>query len=176
MFRMDFACHARLDPLAASTCASAHKRAHAVAWHGNPTEATAYDAPDNMTPHHSGAIGLTTAAKRLGGSGELVWTSGSLGSRTFGYDAFGMRWYANDGAQPRYEVREGSDLLNECQQVMEDWVSTCWYTHGPTGLVNQKRAGTSHWYHTDGLGSVWALTNSVGNVTDKYAYNAYGET
>jgi len=51
----------------------------------------------------------------------------------------------------------------------------CRYTHGPTGLLDQNRNGTLRWHFADALGSVWALTNSYGGVTDKYAYNAYGE-
>jgi RHS repeat-associated protein len=134
----------------------------------------AYDADGNMTHRFlNGNSGWLT----WGSLGELVSTSGSLGSRTFGYDAFGQRWRAQQsGGWLRNEVWDGRGLVCECDG---GWNTTALYTHGPTGLLNQNRggsAGDTRWYHADGLGSVWALTNSVGNVTDKYAYNAYGET
>ncbi len=36
--------------------------------------------------------------------------------------------------------------------------------------------GGAYYYVYDGLGSVRALTNSTGTVTDTYAYDAFGNT
>ena len=47
--------------------------------------------------------------------------------------------------------------------------------HG--SVISQHRADSgSSYYHHDGLGSTVALTDQSGNVTDTYAYNAFGET
>jgi RHS repeat-associated protein len=52
------------------------------------------------------------------------------------------------------------------------------YTHegGYHGrLISQRRNGQSYFYHYDGDGNTLALTDENGNVTDTYAYNAFGE-
>jgi RHS repeat-associated protein len=42
-------------------------------------------------------------------------------------------------------------------------------------VISQYREGQESFYHTDGQGSTLALTNSAGDVTDTYAYDAFGE-
>ena len=42
-------------------------------------------------------------------------------------------------------------------------------------LISQRRAGQSSFYHYDGQGSTTSLTDSAANVTDTYAYSAFGE-
>ena len=42
-------------------------------------------------------------------------------------------------------------------------------------LIQQTRAGQAVFYHADGLGSVKALSDAGGNVTDTYAYDAFGQ-
>src|SRR4030042_4231778 len=85
---------------------------------------------------------------------------------------------ASDSAQPTAFVQDGSARVTErAGRTGSAWTLAYRSTHGPTGLLNQNRTGLpadTRWYHTDGLGSVWALTGSNGLVTDKYAYNAYG--
>ena len=49
------------------------------------------------------------------------------------------------------------------------------YTLAGTELVSQSRNGATSYYLQDGQGSARTLTNSVGSVTDTYAYTAFGE-
>ncbi|WP_423026558.1 RHS repeat-associated core domain-containing protein [Undibacterium sp. Ji42W] len=42
------------------------------------------------------------------------------------------------------------------------------------GLIQQSRAGQLSYYHADALGSTKVLTDSSGNVTDAYQYDAFG--
>jgi RHS repeat-associated protein len=42
-------------------------------------------------------------------------------------------------------------------------------------LVSQRRIGQDSYYHFDGQGSTLALSNANGDVTDTYAYAAFGE-
>jgi hypothetical protein len=42
-------------------------------------------------------------------------------------------------------------------------------------LISQDRDGVAIYYHFDGQGSTLALSNENGDVTDEYAYNAFGE-
>jgi RHS repeat-associated protein len=68
-------------------------------------------------------------------------------------------------------------LIGEYDENGDEIVS---YTSEPKqfGNVNsQHRADSgSSFYHHDGLGSTVAMTDQGGNVTDTYAYNAFGET
>ena len=43
-------------------------------------------------------------------------------------------------------------------------------------LISQERDGVASYYHFDGQGSTLALTNKDGDITDEYAYDAFGET
>ena len=42
-------------------------------------------------------------------------------------------------------------------------------------VISQYRDGQESFYHTDSQGSTLALTNAAGDVTDTYAYSAFGE-
>ena len=46
-------------------------------------------------------------------------------------------------------------------------------THG-IGLVNTNREGTKRYFHFDGLGSTWALTDGSEVVQDTYSWSAFG--
>jgi RHS repeat-associated protein len=49
------------------------------------------------------------------------------------------------------------------------------YIYGPGGmLVEEVTGGKEYYYHPDQLGSVRALTDSEGGVTDTYNFDAYG--
>jgi len=37
-----------------------------------------------------------------------------------------------------------------------------------------ERAGATHYYHFDGLGSVIGLSDSSGNLTEEYSYDIFG--
>ena len=53
------------------------------------------------------------------------------------------------------------------------------YTTQPTlhgEVISQERNGQTSYYHYDGEGNTLALTNDAGDVTDTFAYNAFGET
>jgi len=50
-----------------------------------------------------------------------------------------------------------------------------YYVREPGGeLVASLRGGSVYYYHFDGLGSTRAITDSAGNVTDTYSYDAWG--
>jgi RHS repeat-associated protein len=48
------------------------------------------------------------------------------------------------------------------------------YFHGADGLISESRSGTSKFCHADALGSVRALTNGSGSVTDSRSTDAFG--
>ena len=54
-----------------------------------------------------------------------------------------------------------------------DNAEKCFYTRGDE-LISQERDGKKSYYVYDGHGSVRALADDSGNVTDKYVYDAFG--
>jgi RHS repeat-associated protein len=50
------------------------------------------------------------------------------------------------------------------------------YILAGTQLISQTRSGVTNYYLQDGQGSVRALADHNGNVTDAYSYTAFGET
>ncbi len=53
--------------------------------------------------------------------------------------------------------------------------SVVYYIRGPGGsLIARIDGEDTHYYHFDALGSTRLLTDDDGNVTDRYAYDAYG--
>jgi RHS repeat-associated protein len=63
-----------------------------------------------------------------------------------------------------------AQVIGEYQNVVEQ----AWYTHG-NDLLSQSRNGAVSYFHTDALGSTRALTDQGGNLSDSYAYQAFGE-
>jgi RHS repeat-associated protein len=45
-----------------------------------------------------------------------------------------------------------------------------------TSINGNRQPPTTSYYHSDGLGSITALTDAQGNLTDTYAYRPFGET
>ena len=91
------------------------------------------------------------------------------------YDYRGLRTYRKDNAG---DITNYYWSLSSLPQVINE-------TDGPgnpkasyilgTGLIAIKVSGVKKYYITDALGSVLALTDNSGNVTDTYEYNEYGE-
>jgi RHS repeat-associated protein len=71
------------------------------------------------------------------------------------------------------------ELEDNIDEEYDDAASTiAEYTTEPDlygNVISQRRSGQSSFLHCDGLGSTLAVTNSVGTVTDTYAYSAFGE-
>ena len=90
------------------------------------------------------------------------------------YDALGRRIEKDvSGVVTRYILDNEDNLLEfDGSNVLQ-----ARYTHGP-GIdepLIMERGGVSHFYHTDGLGSVTDLTDATGTVVQSYVYNSFGE-
>ena len=92
---------------------------------------------------------------------------------TYLYDGLGRRMEKNvDGAITRY-LYDNEDILLELDGSNNILAQ---YTHGP-GIdepLIMERDGQSYYYHTDGLGSVVAMTDASGAVVQTYRYDAFG--
>ena len=73
------------------------------------------------------------------------------------------------------------DTVSDCvlSELDENNAVTAVYTNEPQqygGVLSQRRGTTSHYHHHDALGSTRFLTDSSGNVTDTYLYDAWGNS
>jgi RHS repeat-associated protein len=97
----------------------------------------------------------------------------SIGGTSFGYDAFGERLT---------KVSSSSTSLYPFGDDYEDTNGTVTKYISVEGLgVVAKRVGsgmgaTTYWLHTDGLGSIQAVTDAAGAPVLARTYRAYGET
>ena len=109
----------------------------------------AYNSQDQttgMTPSGGSAIGMTYT-----GAGQAQRTGN--GSSNYTYDGTGM----------------GSIVTS---------AGTTYVTNGPNGqLISERVPGRGTYYYLfDGLGSVVGVTDSSGNVVNRYSYDPYGNT
>jgi RHS repeat-associated protein len=92
----------------------------------------------------------------------------------FAYNVDGIRVGKTvDGAATRFVV----DGNQQYAQVIEERDGAgslvAGYVYG-ADLISQARGGAESYYATDGLGSTRALTDASGDMTDSYAFDAYG--
>jgi RHS repeat-associated protein len=95
------------------------------------------------------------------------------GTVSYTYDTEGIRQSSTVGeVTTQYLVDKNRDYA----QVLEEWQNgslAVSYVYG-SDLISQERSGTQSFYLVDGLGSVVALADEMGSVTDTYTYQAFG--
>jgi RHS repeat-associated protein len=148
----------------------------------NP-ESFTFTADDELTTDNYDNNGNTTGSGvnsfTYDSENELKTMNG--GAVTLLYDGDGNRVAKTVGSvTTRYLI----DDLNPTglPQVVEETVNgavTRQYTYG-LQLISENQLVSNTWtasfYETDGTGSVRQLTNSLGQVTDTYEYDAFGNT
>jgi len=106
-----------------------------------------------------------------------VVTTNQTGTSTveYVYDVDGIRVgkIVDDAKFSRYTVDKNTDYAKVLEERNEKGKLIVSYVHGDD-LISQKRGDVKSYYHFDGLGSTRALTNSNGEVTDTYTYDAFG--
>lgn len=123
---------------------------------GNYTQYT-YDAENRLTQVQEFGAGNPTA----------ITTS------TYRYDGLGRRIEKVANGQTKRYIYDGEDILLEYDGSN---ALLARYTHGP-GIdepIAVTKAGSTFYYHQDGLGTVTELTDTNGTVAKAYAYDAYG--
>ncbi len=102
-------------------------------------------------------------------------TLGTLNDASYTYDAFDRRVSKTVGGVVTRFIYDGDESIEERDNVgtlQADYV----FGEGLDEVLTMTRSGNTYYYHTDGLGSVTKITNSVGTVVDSYDYDAYGQT
>ena len=146
------------------------------------TETFTFDAASQVsTPGHSyDKMGRLTE----GGAGSYNWnlasrlTSYREGASTvsFTYDAFGHRLTRSQGGKTRSYVWNYALGLPSVS-ILSNGTTTRYYIHTPGGsLLYSIEEGSNErrYYHYDEMGSTLFLTGDDGEITDSYAYTAYG--
>ncbi len=106
---------------------------------------------------------------------RLVSVDDGVSVNVFNYDVDGYRVATErNGLEVRYLLDKifPHPVILEQRDASNDILVK--YEYG-RGLVSQNRIGVTSYFHADGQGSTRALTNSVGQITDTYTYDAYGE-
>ena len=148
---------------------------------GGVTENYTYDDANKLTAttgksYSYDDAGNCTGVSWSGGSISLSWDAESrLKSETTGgttvnyaFNGLGQRVGKSGGVSASYILAD--DSIDT--EVLADGSAS--YAHGVTGLISENRGGTSKFYHPDALGSVRALTNTSGTVTDSRSTDAFG--
>jgi RHS repeat-associated protein len=93
---------------------------------------------------------------------------------TFTYDADGIRTSRTVNSVTTNFVTDKNRDYAQVVAEVENNQTKATYTYG-SDLISQNRSGTSSYYLYDALGSVKALSDSTGAVTDTYNYTAFGK-
>ncbi len=149
---------------------------------GNRLDPGATYGPDNRL--------LTDVGATYGydGNGNVI----SRGTETFGYDSNNRLASNSDGtttASYEYDYNgrrvtrtvdgDVTEYLYDGQNIVAEYLSgiqVARYTHalGMDKPLMVVRNGETFFYHTDGLGSVVAITDEAGQVVQRYGYDAWG--
>jgi len=132
----------------------AHK--HAVTAAGSASYV--YDGNGNMTS----GDGRTLA---WDGADRLRTVTQNGISTTFTYDSDGVRLKKVNGATT---IRYFDKLAEEVNGALVKY-----YYAGPM-VVARKQGGTTHWYHSDRLGSIRLMTDAAGAEVRDYDYKPFG--
>ncbi|MBN1187955.1 MAG: RHS repeat-associated core domain-containing protein, partial [Bacteroidales bacterium] len=93
----------------------------------------------------------------------------------YGYDVNGIRVQKSvNGNATHYLIDDNLGYAQVLEEYNGSGALQAQYVHGHD-LICQSRSGSVSYYHYDGFASVRSLTNSSAQVTDDYAYDAFGQ-
>ena len=106
-------------------------------------------------------------------SANITDTTGTRHSE-YRYNPEGIRIAANlDGQETRYLIDPNQSQAQVLAEYQPNGTVQSTYTYG-LDLISQNQSGNYSFYLVDGLGSTRILTNAIGNITDTYNYEAFG--
>jgi len=124
-----------------------------------------YDADGNVVAHGTRTYAYDADDRLVG------FTDGAV-TATYEYDALGRRTAKETASERREFLYDGGNVVAEYR----GGVQVARYTQG-LGLdqpLMVRQGGHTYFYHTDGLGSVVALSDETGHVVQRYGYDAWG--
>lgn len=161
---------------------------------GESSESSTHDPRDRVLEENGLAVSWDENGNQLERAGaRYVWDFENRLSRIeladgrvvrHSYDADGNRW-KTEVTDPSGAVQTTEYLIDPREslpQVLAEWSSATegwtWYVLGDERLALRREGSgdaETRYFHADGLGSIRALTNEEGRLTDEYAYAAFGE-
>jgi len=157
-------------------------------WHPSAAGTVSYGTADNVNKYPTmGAASLTyDGNKNLSSDGtwtfaydtenHLLTAAAGAVSASYVYDPSGRQAQKTVGAVKTRFIYDGVDLIAtyDSAGVLQNR-----YVHGPgtdEPAVQVTSAGVLSFFHRDFQGSIVALTNNSGAVTNKYTYSPFGES
>ncbi len=143
-----------------------------------PFGARSYDAQGNLTGIDS--AGGRSQQLAYDSRDHLVLYSDAEKTVVFTYDVMG-RMVSREVTRPAAPLTETTRYFYADWQVIEEQdgtgATTATYVHGPylDEVVSMQRGGEDYFFHTDDLFTVLAVTDSSGQVAERYAYGDFGE-
>ncbi|MET0752082.1 MAG: PKD domain-containing protein [Pyrinomonadaceae bacterium] len=141
-----------------------------------PNQSSTYDANDRLNSDTYDANGNTKVSNgktyNYDFENKLTQTSDGI---TIVYDGDGNRVSKTVGGVTTNYLVDTNNLTGYAQVVEEiqSGAVVKSYTYGHD-LISQRQGSTVNFYNYDGHGSVRNLTDGLGNLTDTYAYDAFG--
>jgi len=106
-------------------------------------------------------------------AGNLIQAANAETAVTYTYDAIGRRLTrTHDGETTRY-VYSGWQVIEERDGTGTLQAAYTW-ANGIDHPVRMVKDGNTYYYQQDALGNVTALTDSSGNLVERYEYDAFG--
>ena len=134
-----------------------------------------YDLNGNtvrMTSPSKSALYVYNAENRL--IRATVQSGNNVSVEEYEYDYAGNRIAkSSEGEYTKYLLDINGELTYVLAEMNFDDTEKCYYTRGDE-LISHERDGKKSYYVYDGHGSVCALADESGKVTDKYVYDAFG--
>ena len=125
-----------------------------------------------MTSPSKSALYVYNAENRL--IRATVQSGNNVSVEEYKYDYAGNRIAkSSEGEYTKYLLDVNGELTYVLAEMNYDGTEKCYYTRGDE-LISQERDGKKSYYVYDGHGSVRALADESGKVTDKYVYDAFG--
>ncbi|WP_044618278.1 RHS repeat-associated core domain-containing protein [Gynuella sunshinyii] len=152
---------------------------------------TAYTYDDNDRLLQSGGISYTyddngntisqsedgiTTTYQYNAKNELISVNKDDGSTSasYQYNIDGIRNRKTESGNTTEYVVDSNQAYAQVIQEIINGSTQVSYAYGDD-LISQSRSGGTSFYHTDGLGSTRSLSDSNGDITDTYDYEAFGE-
>ena len=134
-----------------------------------------YDLNGNtirMTSPSKSALYVYNAENRL--IRATVQSGNNVSVEEYKYDYAGNRIAkSSEDEYTKYLLDINGELTYVLAEMNVDNTEKCYYTRGDE-LISQERDGKKSYYVYDGHGSVRALADESGKVTNKYVYDAFG--
>ncbi|MBO9563925.1 MAG: RHS repeat protein [Niastella sp.] len=92
----------------------------------------------------------------------------------YAYDALGRRVSKQVNDKFTHYYYDGFQVIEERGTVDTVIASYVW-GENIDDILSMRRNGRSYYYHTNALGSVTALTDSIGTVVERYEYDPFGK-